>query len=121
NDFSHESLYFLSRCRRPPVHPRIQFFGNRSHNDVILLIKFTSVNALKHLSRRTARSSSSRNSSPNPLTWSLYHPTPAPKIALTRFGAGVHSFWKAEKDLPVGIAPAVLRTWNDAVVGGYFV
>ena len=26
---------------------------------------------------------------------------PAPKIALTRFGAGVHSFWKAEKDLPV--------------------
>ena len=46
---------------------------------------------------------------------------PAPKIALTRFGAGVHSFWKAEKDLPVGIAPSVLRTWNDAVVGGYFV
>ena len=34
---------------------------------------------------------------------------PAPKIALTRFGAGVHSFWKAEKDLPVGIAPSVLR------------
>ncbi|HXF75857.1 MAG TPA: hypothetical protein VNN13_07165, partial [Methylomirabilota bacterium] len=27
---------------------------------------------------------------------------PAPKIALTRFGAGVHSFWKAEKDLPAG-------------------
>ena len=26
---------------------------------------------------------------------------PAPKIAITRFGAGVHSFWKAEKDLPV--------------------
>jgi hypothetical protein len=46
---------------------------------------------------------------------------PAPKIALTRFGAGVHSFWKAEKDLPVGIVPSVLRTWNDAVVGGYFV
>ena len=46
---------------------------------------------------------------------------PAPKIALTRFGAGVHSFWKAEKDLPVGIVPSVLKTWNDAVVGGYFV
>jgi hypothetical protein len=46
---------------------------------------------------------------------------PAPKIALTRFGAGVHSFWKEEKDLPVGIAPSVLRTWHDAVVGGYFV
>jgi hypothetical protein len=46
---------------------------------------------------------------------------PTPKIALTRFGAGVHSFWKAEKDLPVGIVPSVLRTSNDAVVGGYFV
>jgi hypothetical protein len=32
---------------------------------------------------------------------------PAPKIALTRFGASVHSFWKAEKDLLVGIVPAV--------------
>jgi hypothetical protein len=45
---------------------------------------------------------------------------PAPKIALTRFGAGAHSFWKAEKDL-VGIVPSVLRTWNDAIVAGYFV
>ena len=46
---------------------------------------------------------------------------PAPKIALTRFGAGVHSFWKAEQDLPVGIVPSVLKSWNDAVLGGYFV
>jgi hypothetical protein len=45
---------------------------------------------------------------------------PAPRIALTRFGAGVHSFWKAEPDLPVGIAPAVLKTWDEAVRGGYF-
>jgi hypothetical protein len=28
---------------------------------------------------------------------------PAPRIALTLFGAGVHSFWKGEKDLSVGI------------------
>ena len=47
--------------------------------------------------------------------------TPAPKIALTRFGAGVHSFWKAEKDLPAGIVPSVLRTWRDAVVESYFI
>jgi hypothetical protein len=46
---------------------------------------------------------------------------PAPKIALTRFGAGVHSFWKTEKDLPVGIVPSVLKSWNDAVTGGYFI
>ena len=46
---------------------------------------------------------------------------PAPKIGITRFGAGVHSFWKAEKDLPVGIAPSVLKSWDQAVRGGYFV
>ena len=46
---------------------------------------------------------------------------PAPKIALTRFGAGVHSFWKAEKDLPMGIVPSVLKTWDQAVRDGYFV
>jgi hypothetical protein len=45
---------------------------------------------------------------------------PAPKIALTRFGAGVHSFWKAEKDLPVGIVPSVLKSWDQAVRDGYF-
>lgn len=46
---------------------------------------------------------------------------PAPKIALTRFGAGVHSFWKPEKDLPAGIVPAVLKSWDAAVRGGYFI
>ncbi|HWO42773.1 MAG TPA: hypothetical protein VNO43_13315 [Candidatus Eisenbacteria bacterium] len=46
--------------------------------------------------------------------------TPPPKIALTRFGAGVHSFWKAEKDLPLGIAPSVVKSWHEAVTGGYF-
>jgi hypothetical protein len=34
---------------------------------------------------------------------------PAPKVAITRFGAGVHSFWKAENDLPVGIVPSVIN------------
>ena len=33
---------------------------------------------------------------------------PAPKTGITRFGAGVHSFWKPEKDLPAGIVPSVL-------------
>ena len=46
---------------------------------------------------------------------------PAPKIAITRFGAGVHSFWKAEKDLPAGIVPSVIKSWHDAVISGYFV
>ena len=46
---------------------------------------------------------------------------PAPKIAVTRFGAGVHSCWKAEKDLPVGIVPSVIKSWKEAVMNGYFV
>jgi hypothetical protein len=46
---------------------------------------------------------------------------PAPKIVITRFGAGVHSFWKAEKALPVGIVPSVIKSWKEAVTGGYFV
>jgi hypothetical protein len=46
---------------------------------------------------------------------------PAPKIAITRFGAGVHSFWKAEKDLPIGIVPSVIKSWKEAVMNGYFV
>lgn len=46
---------------------------------------------------------------------------PAPKIAITRFGAGVHSFWKAEQELPAGIVPSVIKSWKEAVTGGYFV
>jgi hypothetical protein len=34
---------------------------------------------------------------------------------------GVHSFWKPEKDLPAGIVPSVIKSWKEAVVGGYFV
>jgi hypothetical protein len=45
---------------------------------------------------------------------------PAPKIGITRFGAGVHSFWKPEKDLPAGIVPSVIKSWKEAVTGGYF-
>ena len=46
---------------------------------------------------------------------------PPPRVRLTRFGAGVHTFWLAEKDLPIGIAPSVVRGWNEAILGGYFV
>ena len=46
--------------------------------------------------------------------------TPRPKIGLTRFGAGVHSYWTPEKDLPLGIAPAVAQFYHDAITGGFF-
>ncbi len=45
---------------------------------------------------------------------------PRPKIGLTRFGAGVHSYWTPEKDLPLGIAPAVAQFYYDAITGGFY-
>ena len=45
---------------------------------------------------------------------------PAPKVMVTRFGAGVHVYTKAEKDLPLGIGPAVAEFYHQAITGGYF-
>ena len=46
---------------------------------------------------------------------------PAPKVRVTQFGAGVHVYQKAEKDLPLGIAPAVAQFYDSAIRGGDFV
>jgi pimeloyl-ACP methyl ester carboxylesterase len=46
---------------------------------------------------------------------------PPPKTHLVHFGAGVHSMWRPEEDLPLGIAPAVVKIWHDAFTNGYFV
>ena len=46
---------------------------------------------------------------------------PAPRVTVTQFGAGIHHIWSPEPDLPLGIAPAVVQSWHDAIMGGYFV
>ena len=46
---------------------------------------------------------------------------PAPRVAVTRFGAGVHTYTKPEPGLPVGIAPAAAQYYFDAITGGFFV
>jgi hypothetical protein len=46
---------------------------------------------------------------------------PAPRVAVSRFGAGVHTYTKPEKDLPIGIAPAAAKFYHDAIVSGFFV
>lgn len=46
---------------------------------------------------------------------------PAPRTHVTRFMAGVHTYTKPEHELPMGIAPAAARYFNDAITGGYFV
>lgn len=45
---------------------------------------------------------------------------PAPRVALVQFDAGIHTFWKPEEGLPLGIAPAVAALWEQAIDGGYF-
>jgi hypothetical protein len=45
---------------------------------------------------------------------------PAPRVELTRFGAGVHSYSRAEDGLPLGIVPAVAQYYLEAIRGGYF-
>ena len=46
---------------------------------------------------------------------------PAPRVAVTRFGAGVHTYTKPEPGLPIGIAPAAAQFYVQAIQGGYFV
>jgi hypothetical protein len=46
---------------------------------------------------------------------------PAPKVRVTRWGAGVHTYHKAEPDLPLGIAPPVAEFYVRAIQEGYFV
>jgi hypothetical protein len=45
---------------------------------------------------------------------------PAPKVRLTRFGAGVHTYTKSEDGLPLGIGPAVAEFYVTAIKEGYF-
>jgi hypothetical protein len=46
---------------------------------------------------------------------------PAPKVAVTRWGAGVHTYHKSEPGLPLGIAPPVAEFYVRAIQEGYFV
>ncbi|MFT7473648.1 MAG: pimeloyl-ACP methyl ester carboxylesterase [Verrucomicrobiales bacterium] len=46
--------------------------------------------------------------------------TPPPRTALTRFGAGVHDYTRAEPELPYGVAPSVITGWRTALDNGFF-
>lgn len=46
--------------------------------------------------------------------------SPAPKVKVVKWGAGVHTYHKAEADLPKGIAPPVVGLYVDAIKNGYF-
>ena len=46
--------------------------------------------------------------------------SPAPKVGVVQFGAGIHSYWAPEEGLPMGTLPAVIQLWEQAISGGYF-
>jgi hypothetical protein len=46
---------------------------------------------------------------------------PAPRTAVCRLGAGVHTYTKPEADLPIGVAPSAAKLYHDAILGGFFV
>lgn len=46
---------------------------------------------------------------------------PAPKVRVTRWGAGVHTYHKSEPGLPLGVAPPVAEFYVRAIQEGYFV
>jgi hypothetical protein len=45
---------------------------------------------------------------------------PPPRVAVSRFEGGTHSFGRPEEALPMGHYPAVAKLWHDAIQGGFF-
>ena len=45
---------------------------------------------------------------------------PAPKVRVVKWGAGVHTYHKAEPGLPLGVAPPMAEFYVQAIQGGYF-
>jgi hypothetical protein len=41
-------------------------------------------------------------------------------VRLTEFGAGVHTYNKAEEGLPLGIVPSVVELYHQGIKNGYF-
>ena len=45
---------------------------------------------------------------------------PAPTVRLVEFDSGTHFYAAPEPGLPVGLAPAVVKLWYDAIMQGYY-
>lgn len=45
---------------------------------------------------------------------------PPPKIRLYQFDAGIHGYSAPEEGLPMGVAPAGIKLWYDAIMSGFF-
>lgn len=45
---------------------------------------------------------------------------PAPKFEYVQLGSGIHSYWRAEPDLPFSVVPAVVKVWDEAIREGWY-
>ena len=43
-----------------------------------------------------------------------------PKFAYVQLGTGVHSYWRAEDGLPLGVCPVVVKLWDEAIMNGWY-
>ena len=43
-----------------------------------------------------------------------------PKFHVIEFGTGIHSYWRTEAGLPLGVCPIVVKVWFDAIMNGYY-
>ena len=45
---------------------------------------------------------------------------PAPKFDYVQLGTGIHSYWRPEDGLPLGVCPAVVKIWDEAIMNGWY-
>lgn len=45
---------------------------------------------------------------------------PSTKLKLVQLGAGVHTYWEAEPNLPLGVAPIAAKINHEAIMKGFF-
>ena len=45
---------------------------------------------------------------------------PAPKFRYIQLGTGIHSYWRAEDGLPLGVCPVVTKVWHEAIMNGFY-
>jgi hypothetical protein len=45
---------------------------------------------------------------------------PAPKFDYVQLGTGIHSYWRPEDGLPLGVCPAVVKIWDEAIMNDWY-
>jgi len=43
-----------------------------------------------------------------------------PKFGVVQLGTGIHSYWRSEDGLPLGVCPVVVKVWHDAIMNGWY-